>query len=273
MKRIESLGFVPVVDRGEHKRTGFLAGDDAARASRLSRALLEEDTRAVWCIRGGYGTTRLLPQLDLRGLRRSPKVLIGFSDITALLLSLSVPGGYVTFHGPVVTQLGQVPRATLDWLCKLVCAPRPAGRVPLGRLRTLVGGVVHGFLLGGNLATLCALAGTPFLPPTAGAILCIEDTAEQAYRLDRMACQLRQAGVLQHVLGVVVGSLAGCKPAGRSRHAARSVLERSVASLGVPAVSGADFGHQPRNQAWPQGVLARLDASRGSLTILEPAVC
>jgi muramoyltetrapeptide carboxypeptidase len=272
VKAIKKLGFEPVYDRAEFKRAGFLAGSDEERARRLGRALLDPDVTAVWMIRGGYGSARLLPRLKWKLLHRYPKVLIGFSDATALLMALTVPGGYVSIHGPVVNQLPRVPVPVRRWLLKLVTQPKPAGRVPLGSLKTLVPGKINGFLMGGNLATLASLAGTPHFPELAGSILFIEDTGEEAYRLDRMFNQLVQAEVLKNVFGVVIGTLKGCKPAGGGRYGARKTLEKAVSELGVPAVSGASFGHIDRNVALPMGVMARLDAGKRTLTVLEPAV-
>jgi muramoyltetrapeptide carboxypeptidase len=272
VKAVARLGFQPVFDRSEFKRAGFLAGSDQERARRFGRALMDPDAAAVWFIRGGYGSARLLPLLKWKLLRRYPKVVIGFSDTSALLLSLTVPGGYVTIHGPVVTQLPRLSNPSKNWLKRLLQKPEPAGRIPLGAMRTITSGKVNGFLAGGNLATLTSLVGTPYFPELAGSILFIEDTGEEAYRLDRMFNQLQQAGVLKNVFGVVVGKLSGCKPAGSGKYSARKTLERAVERLGVPAVSGASFGHVDRNVALPLGVLARLDASSGTLTLLEAAV-
>ena len=269
---LRRLGIEPLVEREEFSREGFLAGNDRSRVFRLVGALQERQSSAAWCIRGGYGSARLLDLLRPEPAGYHAKVLVGFSDATALLLAFSRPGGFVTFHGPVVTQLGRLPRGALQWLRRLLFDPRVPGRVPLGRLKTLVGGRTRGFLYGGNLSILASLVGTEFLPSLAGAILFIEDTGEQAYRLDRLLLQLRSSGALQNVLGVVVGDLHGCRPGGRGRYAARAVVERAVAELGVPAVSGASFGHLARNLALPLGVLAELDADRGRLEILEAVV-
>ncbi|MBW1807292.1 MAG: LD-carboxypeptidase [Deltaproteobacteria bacterium] len=272
LRVIERLGFEPVVDRKEFSRTGFLAGNDAERARRLQQALLEPDTKAVWCIRGGYGTTRLLDKLDLKKIRSNPKLLIGFSDVTALLLALSTAGGFVTIHGPVVTQLSSLPKSARDWLYKTISSPVAGSIVPARNLKTVVKGKAEGVLLGGNLSLVTSLVGTPYLPSFAGSILFLEDTFEQAYRLDRMFNQLQQASVFEDIKGVVIGSLAGCLPAGRGQYNARNVVERAVAKLGLPAVSGADFGHIKHNFALPLGVKARLDATKRVLTILEPVV-
>jgi muramoyltetrapeptide carboxypeptidase len=269
---LEGLGLVPVVGRGEFAREGFLAGSDQRRAEKLTRALEEEDSRAVWCIRGGYGTPRLLPLLDLPRLRRHPKLLVGFSDVTALLVQLTRPGGFVTIHGPVITQLPRLPATDLRWLQALLFGTRAPRRLPLGRTRTLVPGKVEGTLVAGNLSILASLAGTRFAPDLCGALLCLEDTGEEAYRLDRLFWQLVSAGMLKRCRGIVVGELAGCKPEGAGRHSARRVLERAIAALGLPALSGAAFGHGRRNLALPLGVRARLDAGARTLTLLESAV-
>jgi muramoyltetrapeptide carboxypeptidase len=269
---LESLGLVPVVGRSEFARDGFLAGSDARRADHLQRALERDDTKAVWCIRGGYGTARLLSLLDLPRLRRHPKLLVGFSDITSLLLQLARPGGFVTIHGPVVTQLPRLPAADLDWLKALLFGAPAPRRLPLGRTRTLVPGQAEGRLVPCNLAILASLAGTRFAPDLCGALLCLEDVHEEAYRLDRLFWQVASAGLLERCQGIVVGQLVDCKPVGAGRHSARRVLERAVAALGLPAISGAAFGHGRRNLALPVGVRARLDARARTLTLLEPAV-
>jgi muramoyltetrapeptide carboxypeptidase len=268
---LESLGLVPVAGREGFARDGFLAGSDQRRAEELSSALAEADTRAVWCIRGGYGTARLLPLLDLPRLRRHPKLLVGFSDVTALLLQLVRPGGFVTIHGPVVTQLPRLRAADLGWLRTLLFGRHAPQRVPLGRMRTVVPGRAEGILIAANLAILASLAGTPFAPDLGRALLCLEDVNEEAYRLDRLFWQVAAAGMLEGIRGLIVGELAGCKPE-TGRYSGRRVLERAAAGVGVPVVSGAAFGHGRRNVAVPLGVRARLDASAGTLTLLEPAV-
>ncbi len=269
---LEGFGLVPVVSRGEFAREGFLAGSDQRRAEKLKSALQEEDTKAVWCIRGGYGTARLLPLLDLPRLRRHPKLLVGFSDVTALLVQLARPGGFVTIHGPVITQLSRLPATDLRWLKTLLFETRAPQRLPLGRSRTLVPGTAEGTLVAGNLSILASLAGTRFAPDLRGALLCLEDVNEEAYRLDRLFWQIVSAGLLKRTRGIVVGELTGCKPEGGGRHSARRVLERAISALGLPAISGAAFGHGRRNLALPVGVRARLDAGARTVTLLESAV-
>jgi muramoyltetrapeptide carboxypeptidase len=165
-----------------------------------------------------------------------------------------------------------LPGTDLRWLKALLCEGTAPRALPLGRTRTLVPGIAEGRLAAGNLAILASLAGTPFAPDFRDAVLCIEDVGEEAYRLDRLFWQIVSAGLLRRVRGIVVGELTGCKPEGTGRHSARRVLERAVAALGVPAVSGAAFGHGRRNLALPVGVRARLDAGSRTVTLLEPAV-
>ena len=210
--------------------------------------------------------------LDLPRLRQHPKLLVGFSDVTSLLLQLAGPGGFVTIHGPVVTQLPRLPVADLNWLKALLFGAPVPSQLPLGRTRTLVPGKAEGRLVPCNLSILASLAGTPFVPDLRGAVLCIEDVHEEAYRLDRLFWQIVSGGLLVQCRGVVVGELVDCKPAGTSRHSARRVLDRAVAALGLPAISGAAFGHGRRNLALPVGVRASLDAGARTLTLLEPAV-
>ncbi len=269
---LRDLDLVPVVGRGEFGREGYLAGSDQHRAENLRSALLEEGSQAVWCIRGGYGTARLLPLLDLPHLRRHPKLLVGFSDVTALLVQLIRPGGFVAIHGPVVTQLSRLPASDLRWLAGLLFESRAPQPLPLGRTRTLVPGRGEGRLVAGNLSTLVSLVGTPFAPDLDGAVLCLEDVNEVAYRLDRLFWQLVSAGLLKRIRGIVVGELDGCRPEGDGRHSARRVLEGAVSALGVPALSGAAFGHGRRNLALPVGVRVCLDAGGRSMTLLEAAV-
>jgi muramoyltetrapeptide carboxypeptidase len=185
---------------------------------------------------------------------------------------LARPGGFVTIHGPVITQLPRLPATHLRWLKALLFETRALQCLQLGRTRTLLPGKAEGTLVAGNLCTLASLAGTRFAPDLRGAILCLEDVNEEAYRLDRLFWQMASAGFLKRIRGIVVGELVGCKPEGTGRHSARRVLERAICTLGLPAISGVAFGHGRRNLALPVGVRAQLDAEARTLTLLEPAV-
>ncbi|HOX43721.1 MAG TPA: LD-carboxypeptidase [Myxococcota bacterium] len=272
---LSALGFRPLWHPAEAARQGFLAGDDAARAARLRAAFAEADSRAVCCIRGGYGTARLLPLLELASLAGARKILVGFSDLTALLVPLVAEQGLVCFHGPVLTQLARLPAGDRAWLRALLTGQRGRGPVPLGRLRCVRAGSGEGRLLGGNLTVLASLCGGPHAPRLSGCLACLEDVGEPAYRLDRAFRQLQASGAFAGVRGLILGQLEGCTPAGRGEFGARAVLERAALELGVPVVSGAPFGHGRRNVALPFGVRARLragGAAGGVLELTEPAV-
>ncbi len=253
-------------------QAGFLAGDDATRLSALQAALADPQVAAVVAARGGYGALRLLPRLDPAPLRRHPKLLVGFSDVSALLLWAATEAGLRALHGPVVTQLGELPPSDLDRLAAWL-----AGEVPpplcAEEGTCIAGGTVEGPLLPGNLETLRSLAGTRFLPPAAGCIVALEEVGEVPYRIDRALTQLLCAGFFRGVRGVVVGDLHRCEHPGAPPDAptARDVVVERLGTLGVPVVTGLAFGHAPgRNAALPLGARVRLRADDCTVEFLEP---
>jgi muramoyltetrapeptide carboxypeptidase len=258
------LGLRPRCRPDVGARLGYLAGDDARRLEEWREAVADPEARAIFCARGGYGSMRLLPSIDPAPLLDRPKLLVGFSDVTALHALLN-RAGLATVHGPVVTQLGRAPADAVDHLEALLTgtAPRPGPWAPPGPGAGLEGSAVvvpgraTGPLLGGTLALLSHLCGTPWLPSLEGAILAIEDVGEAPSRLDRYLTQLRLAGALDGLAGVVVGQLSGCD-AGDG--AAAEVVRAAVRALGVPAVEGLPFGHEDRNLALPLGPRATLVA-------------
>jgi muramoyltetrapeptide carboxypeptidase len=245
-------------------RHGYLAGDDRRRLAEWDEAVADPEARAIFCARGGYGAMRLLPHLDPAPLLAAPKLLVGFSDVTALHALLHL-AGLATVHGPVVTQLGRAPADAVDHLWALLSGrpvpPRgwtgPAPGSGLVGGATVVPGRASGPLLGGSLAMLAHLCGTPFFPPLDGAILALEDVGERPYRLDRYLTQLRLSGVLDRVAGVAVGQLTGCDDGDGS---AVETMRGLIGELGVPAVVGFPFGHEDRNLALPLGPRATLVA-------------
>jgi muramoyltetrapeptide carboxypeptidase len=250
---------------------GVHAGPDDERGRELLWALTDPDVRCVIAARGGYGTARLLEPAVVAALARAPRLVVGFSDVTALLAAALRAAGLRSIHGPMVCQLGRRGKA---WPCfeRLVAmledaAPRP----PVGGLAPLVPGVARGPLVGGNLTVLSHLVGTPFMPSLEGAVLFIEDVGERPYRLDRCLTHLRQAGALDGVAGVVVGDLTDCEPAG-GEHAAIEVVGRCCAALGVPVATGLQAGHGQGNEPLPLGAPVELDATAGRLTFFEGVV-
>lgn len=259
-------GFETCLAAHLYSRRGYLAGDDKCRLEDLHRMFQDPDVSAVFCARGGYGSMRLLDHLEYDALQRHPKVFMGYSDITALILAIHARTGMITFHGPVLRELGPGNGANFRHLKKLLCSEQPVklklrSRVPVRP------GRVQGRLLGGNLALVCHMLGTPFLPRLDGAILFIEDN-EPLYRIDRMLTQLLLSGQLVRVKAVVAGKFKGCAHG----NALRALLAERLGGLEIPVAAGLETGHGPRNLALPLGSTAELDTEAMTLSILEPAV-
>ena len=249
------------------ERRRYLAGSDGRRLAELSDALLDPAIEAVFCARGGYGSARLLGQLGTLELP-APKPLVGFSDITALHFWLQ-SRGIMSIHGPVLTQLGQLPAESRQRLFGLLESSTPAA--PLRGSEAYVPGVAEGPLLGGTLSVVTRLLGTPYLPSLEGAILLLEDVGERPYRLDRMWMHLDLAGVLRQVRGIALGSFTNCEEKDADYSAADVLRELAVAT-GLPCVAGFPIGHGAVNEPVPLGARVRLDAGARSLTFLEAAV-
>lgn len=284
MAALKQFGFKPRLAPNARRRLGFLAGTDEERAEDLMAMFADADVKAIFCLRGGYGSARLLPLLDFRFIRKHPKIFIGFSDITSLHCAFMSHAGFVSFHGPTLnTSLtaNSAPRFTVDSLLRTVMQPSASGSICAGTNRDSVtalrSGVATGRLVGGNLSVLCAAMGTPFQPSFKNGILFFEDVDEEPYCFDRMLTQLSNAGVLRQVSGVAVGTNAHCsdpKAAGARefRQTLIDVLKDRLLPLGVPVVAGLPFGHVRRNATLPMGVTATLDADNGDLIITEAAV-
>ncbi len=286
IETVESLGFK--VRPGPHlyHREGYLAGDDAARADDLNAMFADDSVDAIWCVRGGYGASRILPTLDYSLMQRRPKALIGYSDITALHMAIHRHAGLVTFHGPVAFRaftpytLGELKRVlwTAETPVRLGGPPpfeRAEGRVDWdNRVTTLQPGKARGRLLGGNLCLMSHLVGTPYLPDLRGAILFLEDIEEAYYRIDRMLTQLWLSGALAGVAGMAFGKFTGCEPSAffLQNRPLEDILAERFRALGIPAVSGLMIGHIEDQTTLPVGCLAELDADAGTLTLLEPGV-
>ena len=252
---------------GLFARQRYLAGSDERRLAELRAALADPGIRAVFCVRGGYGATRLLARLAAHAPEGPPKPLVGFSDITALHLLLQAHGR-ISIHGPVLTQLACLSPATGARLFELLESARPAA--PLSGDATYVDGVAEGALLGGNLSVFTRLLGTPYMPPLDGAILLLEDQGERPYRLDRMWTHMQLAGVFARVRGIALGSFTACEEPGTS-YASGDVLRELAASTGLPCAAGFPIGHGDVNEPVPLGVRVRLDATGARLTFLEAA--
>ncbi len=278
-----ALGYDPILGQSAYARHGYMAGTDEERIADLNSALTDPSINCVWCIRGGYGSLRLLDRVDYAAMARQPKALIGFSDITALLNAVTRLSRVVTFHGPVARN--NMPAFNRWHFERVLAGTEPAGRlgripqppdtlVPQeDRIVTLCGGVAEGPLAGGNLTLLQCLIGTPYFPDLAGALLFLEDAGEDLYRVDRMLAHLRLIGALRGLAGVLVGRFTGLNRAGGDGALGYDqVLAEYFDPLGIPVAYGFPVGHIDSQWTLPLGVRARLDADAGEVELLEPAV-
>lgn len=280
---VRSLGFK--VKAGDHlfRRNQYLAGTDVERAADVNSMFADDSVDAIFCLRGGYGSLRILPLLDYGVIGANPKILLGYSDITALLNAIHHKTGLVTFHGPIAAQ--DFTDYTLGEFRRVLMRPEPPA--PLGapppfeaapgrarrknRISRFRGGRARGRLLGGNLSLLCKLLGTPFEPDFRGRILFLEDVEEAPYRIDGMLTQLWLAGKLQQVAGIAFGKFTDADT-DENTFSVEQVLRDRCAELDIPVVRGLMIGHVPDQTVVPVGALAELDGDQGTLTLLEQAV-
>ncbi|MFL5321759.1 MAG: LD-carboxypeptidase [Myxococcaceae bacterium] len=243
----------------------YLAGSDDRRLEELTQALTD-DSAGVFCARGGYGAMRILGKVPWEKIRS--KALVGFSDITALHLAMQ-KYGHVSFHAPVLTQLGRQPAEVLQRLFKLLEKDAPID--PLAGDRCIVPGKVEGRLIGGNMSVFTRMIGSSFMPELSGAVLLLEDVGERPYRLDRMWMHMELAGIFHRVSGIVLGDFTNCEEKGAS-YSHLDILTELAKRTGLPCASGFRIGHGDVNQPVPLGVHVRLDADNAKLEFLESAV-
>ena len=282
MDLVRSLGFSAEPAVNLFSRTQYLAGTDQQRADDLNAMFADTDIDAIFCVRGGYGSGRLLRYLDYDMIAANPKVIMGYSDITSILNAIYLRTGLVTFHGPIAG--GNFSNYTYEQYKKVLIEPAQIARIGeppefetrpgvvdwKNRLTTIVSGVAEGHLVGGNLSLMVTLLGTPFEPQFEGAILFLEDVDEPPYSVDRMLTHLWMAGKLEQVAGIVLGKFTD---GGHDSNtfSMEEVLRDRLGPLGIPALRGAMIGHIEDKTVVPLGVQARLDVDAGSLTLLEAA--
>lgn len=281
---IESMGLLPRAGRHVLTRNGYLAGSDRDRAGDINAMYADRDVRAVFTVHGGWGSARLLPYLDWKIIRANPKLLIGFSDVTALHLAFATFAGFPTIHGPNAANSWSEHSWNSLWDIAFQ-GGRPTLRNPVApaddpllgeRWRTTVvrPGKASGRLLGGNLSILSAMMGTTYMPDFTGAILFLEDSGEAEYRIDRMLTQLALAGVLRKVAGVVFGQCTRCHIGvpDYSGFTLPQILWHHLAPLGIPVFHGALIGHVANQLSVPVGARVEMDAAPGTIRLLEPVV-
>jgi muramoyltetrapeptide carboxypeptidase len=282
---LEALGLKVRIGRHVLDRHGYLAGQDKDRAADINAFFADRDVSAVLPLRGGWGSSRVLPYLDFDAIRRNPKVVLGYSDITALLLAVHAKTGLVTFHGP--NGMGRWDEFSVDSFKRVLMQgeavtfenPRTlSDRNVLtqteNRIQTLAGGKARGRLLGGNLTVLTTIVGSPYLPPWDDAIFFCEDVGEGFYRMDRMLTQLKLAGALSKIKGFIFGTCSECGPGDNNFGALtlEEIFADHVKPLGVPAWMGAMIGHGMPQWTLAQGLDVEIDADAGTIRMLEPGV-
>jgi muramoyltetrapeptide carboxypeptidase len=286
VETLESLGFR--VQEGTHlrERFGYFAGTDVARASDVNAMFSDPEICGIVCLTGGWGSSRTLPHLEFDLIRKNPKVLLGFSDITALLNGIFAKTNLITFHGLVADiefspyALEEFKRIVMQAEKEVLLGSPPPfepaeGRVERkNRVVTMKPGIARGRLVGGNLTLVSHLIGTPYLPSLDGTILFLEDTNEQVYRIDRMLNQIWLSGCASNLSGVIFGKFTDCLP---SPHRAMQftldqVLSDFTERLHVPSISGLMIGHVTDQATLPIGCMAELNANNGTLRLLEAAV-
>jgi len=263
---LELMGFQVKIPGNLFRRHGYLAGSDTERAALFMKLFEDESVKAIFCARGGFGSMKLLSLLNFETISAQPKILVGFSDITGLLVTIYGRCGLVTFHGPVVTTLGKGSEKSRLALLDAIASNRPLEFKP-SRAVVLHPGKASGPLLGGNLTTLCHLIGTPFEPRFEGHLIFLEDRGEAPYRIDRMLSQLKLGGYLDEVAGVMLGSFQDC---GSLEHI-YGIVKETFGYTGVPILAGFDLGHGPGNLTVPIGLKATLDTQTCTLQFREPA--
>jgi muramoyltetrapeptide carboxypeptidase len=279
---LEALGLDVKLSEHLMDRYGYLAGSDAVRAADVNDQFADSEVSGIVAVRGGWGCARILPLLDFEVIRQNPKVLIGYSDITALLVSIFAKTGLVTFHGP--RGLGPWHPFTVDYFRRVLMNgeaafmsnPKELGdhlTQTTNRVQTIYPGIARGRLLGGNLTVLSAIIGSPYVPKWENSILFLEDVGEDIYRIDRMLTQLKLAGILEKIAGFVFGKCTDCNPGrGFGSLTLEQVFDDHIKPLQIPSWHGAMIGHIRRQFVLPEGIPGEIDAKLGTIRLLEPAV-
>ncbi len=279
VRYLESLGYSVVVGANVYKAYGYLAGSDDQRVKDLHAMFKDKRVGAILCARGGYGTPRLLPLLNYRLISRNPKILVGFSDVTALLLAIWKKCRLITFHGPMlgVDMFADIDTYTEELFWRVVTSSKKIGDIPLTDSpspKTVFPGKATGRLLGGNLSMICSILGTPYQPDFTNAALFVEETDEEPYRIDRMLTQLRNASILTKATSVLMGQFSECLPKDPSKPSLTldEIFAEASNATAKPFLSNLPFGHERKKMTLPVGLKVSVDATSRRLSYLESAV-
>jgi len=261
---LAEMGFRPIFTDELFLKDGYLAGPDLHRARILNEAFLDDQIKAIWCARGGYGSLRMLKHLDFDMIYSHPKIFIGCSDISAILNVLYLRCNMVSFHGPMIESLGAADHRTQQSVFEAISS-RQLWALRPERAVVIHHGISSGRVTGGNLTTLCHLIGTPFQPDFSGTILLLEDTGEAPYRVDRMLSQMKMAGCFEGVTGMILGSFEKCGEIDQIYNIFQDIFSDSD----FPILAGFDIGHGQPNVTIPFGLDAKLDTEAGELAFQQ----
>ena len=261
-KALERMGFTVMVPDDLLAPQAYLAAPDRKRAEVFNRMFEDKTISGIICARGGFGAMRMLPYVDFALIQRHPKIVVGFSDVSALLVNIYQRSHVVTYHGPVMITLPHASDMTLKML-EAALLSGPSYRIDLEDLYVLLPGRVKGQLIGGNLSTLCHLAGTPYMPSFVDHVVFLEDVNEPLYKIDRMLTQIQLTGAFDHIKGVILGRFEKCGDV----DSLYALVQDKLISYGIPIVAGVAAGHVSDNLTLPIGFTADIDTNAGTVSI------
>ncbi|MEO1264012.1 MAG: LD-carboxypeptidase, partial [Bacteroidota bacterium] len=274
---VEGLGFKVKLSKNIKAKKGFIAGSDQQRIDDLNWAFSDKNIKAVWCARGGYGCSRLLPKIDYKNIKNNPKIFIGFSDVTALVNAFYQKTGLITFHGPVAAS--NFTDFTKEQLMAVLVEGQEPHEINLPQIEnqsiepfSFTSKKTKGELAGGNLSLLAAMAGTDYAVDFKNKIAFIEDIGEKPYRIDRMLTQLRQACQLDKACGIALGDFSGCDSKDENSLTLNETLTDRLQFKGMPVGYRFPFGHTNDHCTLPIGVKVELDVENKRIKLLESAV-
>ncbi|TAF07311.1 MAG: LD-carboxypeptidase [Nostocales cyanobacterium] len=264
------------VKTGTHilERDGYLAGKDINRAQDIHTMFGDKSVKAIIAMRGGWGCNRILPLLNYPLIRSHPKIIIGYSDITALLLAINARSRLITFHGAVATSTWNP--FTIDYFKRILCdgelVTMENNPTTKGKIELITPGKARGKLIGGNLSVIASMVGSAYLPSWYNSILFLEDIGEDIYRIDRMLTQLKNSGILNQIAGFIFGQCTNCPVSDQPSFTLMQILQQHIQPLGIPAWYGSMIGHIPDKFTAPVGLDVEIDAENGTIKMLEAAV-
>ena len=277
LEAIDALGYKVIIADSCREEYGYLSGTDESRARGLNQMFRDDRVDAVVCMRGGYGVARMLEGVDFDAIRANPKILLGYSDITALHTAIHEKAGLVTIHGPMPDRTWmEFNDFTRESMLRALTSTEPLGLLsnpPGMEPQCVVPGRCEGLLVGGNLTLIASACGTPYALDTEGKVLLLEDVGEYIYRLDSMLTQVRQAGLFEKCAGVVLGGFTNCTEE-YERYALHleDIIRDIIVPAGKPVLANMSIGHTEKKITVPLGVRCAVDAEAGTLVMTEAAL-